>query len=125
MHSAGMDRGDSPLLMKSRLLAIYGNYLSECLVRARHVRTANQLEGATLSVANNISEAQSPSSRQDFISKLKIAQREAYEAETVCVVTARVRSISPNARETMFLLIEEICKMLTASIATAKKNAKK
>ena len=120
-----MNRQDSPLLIKARLLAIYGNYLSECLKKERKLRSADQLEGATLSVANNISEAQSPSSRLDFIAKLKIAQREAYEAETICVILARVKSVTPNMRITMFELLQEICKLLTASIVTAKKNSKK
>ena len=119
-----MRREESPLVIKSRLLARYGRDLSIKLAQRRLFRYADQLQGCTLSVANNVSEAQSPFSRADFIAKLKIAQKEAYETETVCSLLDGIPGIEQSEIDDIMVVLGEVCRMLSASIATAKRNSR-
>lgn len=119
-----MRRSDSPLIIKSTLLAIYGREIARGLRGLHQFRMADQLEGAVISVRNNIGEAQSPQSHRDFISKCKIAQKENFEAEGMLAILTIRDGLSPAQKETVLLLTDEIGKMLTASIVTAHKNMK-
>ncbi len=117
-----MRRSESPLIMKSTLLAIYGRDIARRLRILHCYRTADQLEGAVISVRNNIGEAQSPQSRRDFISKSKIAQKEVFEAEGILVTLSVKDGVSSAEKETLCLLVDEIGRMLSAAITTAYRN---
>jgi four helix bundle protein len=84
---------------------------------------ADQLEGAVISIRNNIGEAQSPQSNRDFISKCKIAQKENFEAEGMVSILTQRDGVTPNQKETLLMIIDEIGRMLTACIVTAKKRS--
>lgn len=90
----------------------------------RQFRLADQLAGSVISVRNNIGEAQSPQSHRDFISKCKIAQKENFEAEGMLAILTIRDGLTPNQKETVLLLVDEVGRMLTACIVTAYKNSK-
>lgn len=119
-----MRRSDSPLIIKSTLLAIYGREIASMLRSQRQFRLADQLAGSVISVRNNIGEAQSPQSHRDFISKCKIAQKENFEAEGMLAILTIRDGLTPNQKETVLLLVDEVGRMLTACIVTAYKNSK-
>lgn len=111
------------MVIKSMLLAIYGRHIAYELQRRKLFRTANQLEGAVLSVRNNIAEARSAESRADFIHKLKIADKELGEAEgIICTLTLR-EGLNAACKNTLCTLTDELTRILGAAIATAKRNA--
>lgn len=117
-----MKNPDSPLMMKASLFAVYGLEVSRLLREHGMMRTASQLEGASLSIKNNVSEAQLPESRRDFIHKLRIAQKEVCEAEGICELLTARYGISQNQKETLLALTDELGRLMSASISTASKN---
>ena len=114
--------GESPLVIKSTLLCVYGRYIAGQLRSRNYYRTSDQVEGSTLAVKNNVSEAQCAESGLDFIHKLKLAQKELYEADgIVCTLQGR-DGIETYVRETFIDLCAELNRLLSASIFTATKN---
>lgn len=119
-----MKNPDSPLLIKASLFAVYGIAVSQMLRGHGMTRMASQLEGASLSIKNNVSEAQLPESRRDFIHKLRIAQKEVCEAEGICELLNEKYGITPNQKETLLALTDELGRIMSASISTAIRNLK-
>jgi len=110
------------MVIKSMLLAIYGRTICYELHRRKLFRTASQLEGAVLSVRNNIAEARSAESRADFIHKLKLADKELCEAEGIIHTLTQREGLSINCKSTLCSLADELTRILGAAIATAKRN---
>lgn len=112
------------MVIKSTLLVIYGRHMCYQLQRRKLFRTANQLEGAVLSVRNNIAEARSAESRADFIHKLKLADKELCEAEGIIATLSVREGLDDAYKSTLCGLTDELTRILGAAIATAKRNAK-
>jgi len=119
-----MRHSESPLVNASMLLAIYARSVSRNLIAKNLNRTAGQLEGAALSVRNNVAEAQSPESRRDFIHKLKIAHKELIEAEGILATLTQAEGLTAAQKETLMLLCDSIGRLLSSSIATAIRNSR-
>ena len=79
---------------------------------------ARQLLKSGTSIGANIREAQSAESRADFIHKLKISAKEAEETEYWLLLCKHSKSY-PNS-ESLFALLNEIQKLLTSIISSAK-----
>ena len=89
-----------------------------------HYSLVNQLERSATSIGANIHEANYAHGKPDFIAKLQIALKECYETE--CWLELFVKSDILN-REDAALLYNKygtICRILIASINTAKENTK-
>lgn len=71
-----------------------------------------------------VREAEQAESRADFIHKLAIALKEANETEYWLMLLQKSGYISPSAGQSMLADVEELLKLLTASIKTAKSNRK-
>ena len=72
-----------------------------------------------------VRESEQAESRADFIHKLAIALKEANETEYWLMLLQESGLISQAAGQSMLTDLEELLKLLTASIKTAKSNRKK
>jgi four helix bundle protein len=124
MGHATLEDRPNPLYVKCRLLDLYIRVVEQELVAERRFDAADQLARAARSVMNNVSEAQSSSSRKDFVHRLRLAQRELNEASTM------ISSEWPHSSELRYhgdLIIDiafEIYRLLASSIGTATRNMK-
>ena len=77
----------------------------------------NQLLKSGTSIGANVSEAQDAQSRDDFISKMSIALKEARETKYWLRILKEVESFS---NESIAELLEEIIRMLVKIVKTSK-----
>lgn len=94
---------------------------TEMLEEHKKYVIARQLLKSGTSIGANLHEAQSCESRADFIHKIKIAAKEAHEAEywlTLCNQAATYPSNHLLPKK-----LEEIQKLFSAIISTAKRNS--
>ena len=85
----------------------------DMLTAQKRYTVANQLSRCATSIGANIAEAQSSESLADFIHKMKIADKEAREPESWL-------EICQYAEGYEFAVEQEIARMLTSIISTAK-----
>ena len=90
-------------------------------IKGRSVFT-NQLLRACSSIGANAHEAKYAQSRADFISKLEIALKEAYETEYWIEILYKVKSIDELTYKEIINKCGTIRRKLIASITTAKRN---
>ena len=83
---------------------------------------ANQLLRSCSSIGANAHEAKYAQSRADFISKLEIALKEAYETEYWIEILYKVNSIDEHTYKYIINKCGTIRRKLIASITTAKSN---
>jgi four helix bundle protein len=91
---------------------------TEELERLRRFNMANQLFRSGTSIGANIHEAQSAESRNDFIHKMKIADKEANETWYWLMLCNSIESY-PNCEE-LLNDIEAILKVIGKIISTSK-----
>jgi four helix bundle protein len=97
---------------------------SELLEEKRKYIIARQLLKSGTSIGANVREAQSCESKLDFIHKLKIAHKEAAEAEYWLLLCEKAKSYeSPSAEMKQLLL--SIQKLLSRIISSTRANLKK
>ncbi len=94
---------------------------TEKLEALKKYNLANQLFRSGTSIGANIREAQSAESKQDFIHKMKVAAKEAEETEYWLLLCKQ--SDSYPFEETLLDKINQINKLLTSIIYSAKKNS--
>ncbi|MFM8913709.1 MAG: four helix bundle protein [Flammeovirgaceae bacterium] len=94
---------------------------SELLESKRKFAIANQVIRSGTSVGANVREAQNSESRADFIHKLKIAAKEADEAEYWLLICDRSEGY-PECSELLEKMLS-IKKVLSKIIASSKKSA--
>ena len=82
----------------------------------------SQLLRSGTSIGANISEAQQAQSRKDFISKMSIALKEAYETEYWLKLLQRIDNKRKDRYPELIRRMEEIIRMLTSIIKTTKEN---
>jgi len=80
----------------------------------------NQLLRSATSIGANIHEAQYAQSKNDFISKMEIAQKECYETEYWLELLFGTNCISEKAYQTLHNDCGAIRRMLIASLKTIK-----
>lgn len=81
-----------------------------------------QLLRSGTSIGANISEARSASSRKDFINKLSIALKESRETDYWLRILKEADIITKNEIDSLINDLDEIQRLLTSSIKTAKGN---
>jgi four helix bundle protein len=114
---------NGPIYIKSKQLAIEGIRFCKFLKSKKETEIAKQLFRSITSVGANIHEAQSAESRNDFIHKLKIAQKELNESiYWTDIITAALEIPKP---ENLVSLSVECQKMLNKILSTAKQNSEK
>ncbi len=91
-------------------------------IKANHKEAvlANQLLRSATSIGANIHEAQYAQSRNDFISKLEIAQKECYETQYWLELLYETNSIEKEKYKIMQNECGTIRRMLIASLKTIK-----
>ena len=83
---------------------------------------SKQLLRSGTSIGANVSEALSAESTADFIHKLSISQKEAYETQYWLSLLLKTEYISEKEYESILQDCEEIRKMLISIIVTTKKT---
>ena len=116
---------DNVLLEKSynfalRIVKLYKFVATE---KKEFVLSKQILRSGT-SIGANVEEANQAQSKPDFVNKLSIAQKEAFERD--CWLRLLRDSVFLNEKQAESLLKDcrEVQKLLTASIKTAKSNLK-
>jgi len=87
---------------------------------ARHL--ASQILRSGTSAAPNYSEARSAESRPDFIHKLKVALKELNETSTWLQIIQGSFAEKSDFLSSLIAENRELCKILVASIQTARRN---
>lgn len=85
-------------------------------------RISDQLYRSGTSISANISEAQYAASKADFINKMQIALKEANESKNWIEILYRTDFIDQATFSSILADVEEIIKLLTSIVRTAKKN---
>lgn len=114
-----MERSN-PLLEKSYAFSLSIIALFQLLQRQREYVLSKQVLSSGTSIGANIEEAQQAQTRKDFISKMSIAAKEAYE--TRYWLRLLRDSKIPTMQQTQELLsrVDEIIRMLVATLKTSK-----
>ena len=86
---------------------------------------ARQVLRSGTSIGANIEESVHAQSRADFINKLSVAQKEACETNFWIRILRDSGYINANSASSLLSECEEIQRILTASIRTAKSNLNK
>ena len=74
------------------------------------------------SIGANITEGNQAQSKADFIHKLSIANKEAFETEYWLCLLRDGDFLTENQTDSIIIECKELQKLLTTSIKTAKKN---
>ena len=82
----------------------------------------SQLRRAAVSVPSNIAEGYARASTKDYIHFLSIARGSIAEIETQLYISKDLEYVQEESLENVFVLIEEISKMLTAMIVKLKQK---
>ncbi len=90
-----------------------------------HYSLANQLERSGTSIGVNIREAKYAHSKADFVAKLQISLKECYETEYWIEIAQKANIISEEIAKGVLHDCGSICRMLIASLNTAKQNSEK
>lgn len=86
-----------------------------------YILTKQLIRSAT-SVGANIEEAQQPQSRRDFVAKLSISLKEAFESRFWIRLLRDTNLLSPSISEKLLKDLEEVIALLSSSIGTVKQN---
>ena len=96
-----------------------------CYSIDKHKSLLNQLERAATSIGANIHEANYAQSKADFVSKLQISLKEAYESEYWLDLIERTELFDSNTVRELKAQCGTLRRILIASINTAKGTPKK
>ena len=111
----------NPVEAKSFEFAVRIVKFSKWLKRERkEFEIANQILRCGTSIGANIAEAQFAQSKKDFVSKMHIALKEAYEAEYWLRLIVAAKIVLPNEVKSLKEQLKEILKLLTTIVKTAK-----
>lgn len=115
----------TPLRDKSYLFALNVVSLCKHMADKKEFVLSKQLIRSGTSIGANIEEAQHSQSRKDFVSRLSISLKEAYESRFWVRLIHDTHSELENRTEALLSELNEIIPMLISSIKTAKANAEK
>jgi len=119
-----MDNKENPLKDKSYKFALRVVKLYKFLIdeKKEFVLSKQVLKSGT-SIGANITEGNQAQSTADFIHKLSIALKEAFETEYWLCLLRDSEFITEKQAESLINDCNELQKMLTASIKTSKSNS--
>jgi len=96
--------------------------VSKELTKNKQYELSSQLIRSGTSIGANLAEVEYAQSKPDFISKLSIALKEAAETKYWLKLLERTEDIAPEKAKQLIQQADEIMRLLTASIKTAKKE---
>ena len=116
-----MDNRENPLKDKSykfalRIVKLYKHLAEE---KKEFVLSKQAMRSGT-SIGANITEGNQAQSKADFVHKLSIALKEAFESEYWLCLLRDGEFITEKQSESLIIDCNELQKMLTASIKTSK-----
>ena len=85
----------------------------------------SQLTRCGTSIGANVVEAQSAQSHKDFIAKMSISLKEAYETRYWIELLYEVESLNQEQFDFVLNKVEELIRLLTSIIKTSRANIKK
>ena len=109
---------DKSFLFSVRVVNLY-KYMTE---EKKEYILSKQLLRCGTSIGANATEAQKGQSKADFIAKMCIALKEAYEAEYWIRLLYHTGYIEENAYQSLSKDIDEIISLLSSICKTAEKN---
>lgn len=116
----------NPLKDKSYLFAIEIVKVCQFLVNEkREFVISKQFLRSGTSIGANVEEANQAESKADFIHKLSISNKEAFETHYWIRILRDTNYIDAESSNNLLLLCEELLKMLTTSIKSSKQNPKR
>ena len=87
--------------------------IADNLREQKRYRFAEQLDGAGMSISNNISEGSGSFSNADFANFLKFSHRSVYECANVLFILLRRKLITQQEKEELFLKLEHLSRKIT------------
>ncbi len=119
-----MENKENPLKEKSyafalRIVKLYKHLVYE---KKEFVLSKQVLRSGT-SIGANIAEGNQAQSKADFVHKLSIAHKEAFETEYWLCLLRDGEFITEKQAESLILDCQELQKILTTSIKTSKNNS--
>jgi len=115
----------SPLRTKSYKFALHiAVFCKDLMRKEKEYVLSKQLLRAGTSVGANIEEAQQASSPRDFVAKLTISLKEAFESRYWLKLLSDAKYSSKKEISTLLDELNEVINLLLASVKTAKKNLK-
>ena len=116
---------ESILKEKSYKFALRIIQLNKYMIeKHKEYNLSKQVVRSGTSIGANVEESTNAQSKADFIHKLSIAQKEASETHYWIRLLKDSNYLSEKLADSMLLDCEELIKLLTASIKTAKRNLK-
>ncbi len=85
---------------------------------------SKQILRAGTSIGANVEEGNQAQSKNDFVHKLSVAQKEAFETDYWLRILRDSDYLTAKQAESLLKDCQELQKLLTSSIKTAKKNIK-
>lgn len=116
-----MDLTKNVLLQKCIELSLSAIKYCECLEEAHKFVISKQLLRSATGIGANVMEAQSAESKNDFVHKLKIADKEAHETLYWLILCKESETYPKHTR--LIPLLEEIMKLLNSIIKSTRNNA--
>ena len=90
--------------------------------QARDLRIGSQIRRAAVSIASNIAEGHSRTSRQAYLNHLSIALGSQSEVETQIELASRLSMMPNEAAQEVLTLAGQVGRMLHALIASLERN---
>lgn len=106
------------MLLVKEIYALTKNFPKEELYAL-----SDQMKRAVVSIPSNIAEGYGRNSKKDYIRFLNIARGSKYELETQIHICAMLNYVSNEKANELFMLLEEIGKMLNSLIKKLITNA--
>jgi len=117
-----MKNPPNPIREKSYSFAKEMILLQKRLSSKREFVLSKQLLRSGTSIGANIEEAQQSQSRKDFLSKMQIALKEAYESRYWIRLLGDTGYISESYTSQYLIYITEIIKILSVIVSRTRKN---
>ena len=117
--------GLSPKSLELRIAEFAARAISVCEAMPQRIGSAHlqdQLFRSATSVAANYAEACVPESRRDFAHKTNIALKELVETRMWLRIISCKGYIKPELLDALLTEVEELVKILHASVKTARRN---
>ena len=102
-----------------RIVKLYKHLAEE---KKKYVLSKHVLRSGT-SIGTNIAEGNQAPSKPDFVHKLSIAHKESFETEYWLCLLRDAEYITVKQAESLIIDCQEVQKILTSSIKTAKNNS--
>ena len=118
-----MNNPDNPIREKTYCFAKEMVLLNKRLVMKKEFIISKQLLKSATSIGANVEEAQQSQSRGDFLSKMQIALKEAYETRYWIRLLGDTGYIEKSPKESYLKYLDEILKILSVIVSRTRKGS--